>query len=136
MLKTDNQIRILSWNVRSFHTEQKTLREEIRRLKPHITVLQETGMWIENEPDLQWAGAKILNLEAQQRRRGGLAIIMAPEVEFTEIRRDFNGEVDSRHQRDNLDEQYVEKVLIFSSDHAIRNEEVEGQLLTQLDRLT
>lgn len=46
--------------------------------------------WIENYTDLCWTGAKILNMERVQQpkgRRGGIEIIISPDVEFTELHR-------------------------------------------------
>lgn len=90
MIRTKSNVRIMSWNVQDFSTLQDQLREEIMRMKPHITVVQETGMWIDNEKDFRWPGAKILNIEAQQTtkgKRGGLEVIISPNVEYTELYR-------------------------------------------------
>lgn len=75
-------------NVRSFNTGTADLREEILKQQPHIVVLQETLMWIFNDRDLNWAGDTILTMEPIQQtkgKRGGLAVISSPEVEFTEL---------------------------------------------------
>lgn len=82
----------MTWNVRSFNTETTQLGEEIKRQQPHIVLLQETMMWIVNDIHLNpsWSGATILNMEAIKQtkgRRGGLDVIIGPDVEFTELYR-------------------------------------------------
>lgn len=136
MTRIADQIRVMSWNVRGFNTIQDELQAEILRWKPHIAVLQETQMWIENERDLKWPGAKILNMEAQQLtvgKRGGLAVIISPEINYTEIHIEYIGDDRTRQERENLTEHHLQNISIFDSEALTPEEDVDGHILVQLE---
>lgn len=89
MTATDS-IGVLTWNVRGYNSETSSLRDEIVKQNPHVVILQGKMTWIENDEVLNCAGAKCLIMTAIQQfkgKRGGLAIIFNPEVEFTGLYR-------------------------------------------------
>lgn len=137
MTSTD-QIKILTWNVRGFNSKTTALRDEILRHKPHIVILQDSMKWIDNETDLGWSGSKVLNMEAIQQlkgRRGGLAVIVSPELEFTEKYRCAVG-IDFEAQKESLPPpEHTELVNLFNVENALPEGDVDvsQQLAAEID---
>lgn len=56
-------------------------------------------------------------------KRGGLALIISPDVKFTKLKRHFVGDVNKSHERDNLTSENVELPSILNSEQSILNED-------------
>lgn len=82
------RLRVMSLNVRSFGANQKTIKEDVLRQKPHLLILQETTRWIKNDTDLGWPGVTIYNIPPVPMTRGnkgGIAVIVCPELKIQEL---------------------------------------------------
>lgn len=112
----------MTWNVRGFNTFQAQLWEEINRQQPHIVVLQETMMWVSNDRDFGWEGARILNMESVRQtkgRRGGLAMIISPDVEYTELHSYAIGVETEAEKGDTPSAEHVELVTLLNAEAAL-----------------
>lgn len=89
---------------------------------------------VDNDLHLNWPGARILNMEAVKQvkgKRGGLAIIISPELEYTEIIRLFVGEDKVDHAKANTGRRRTQVASIFGSEHVIPNEELDAQAIEE-----
>lgn len=90
--------------------------------------MQETMKWIENYAGLRWTGATILNMEAVQQpkgRRGGLAIIISPYIEFTELHRTAIGIDLEALKEPPLAPEHVQVANLFNTEDLLPSGEVD-----------
>lgn len=124
--------------MQSFNTETDQLRTEIIKQNPHVIIPQETMKWITKD-DLNWPGAIILNMEAIKQtkgRRGGVAIIIHPDLEYTELHRDAIGIDFDILKGQALPPEHVELVNLFNTENAIPDEAMDILLSIVADVVT
>lgn len=129
-MNTTDNIRILTWNVRGYNLETIQLRDEIIRQKPHIVIMQETMAWIENDKILNWAGARVMNMEAIQQvkgKRGGLAIIVIPEIDFTELHRCAVGIDLDKLQKAEVEPEHIQLVNVSNVEECLPEDETNAE---------
>lgn len=127
-MTTTEDIRILTWNIRGFNSEQDKLREEITRQQPHIVILQETMTWINAGTDICWTGTRVLKKEAINKtkgKRGGLTIFISPNIEFTELYRTAIGPDFEKAQNVTQLTELEGPISIFNAEEAMPEGEID-----------
>lgn len=122
------KLRVMSWNVRSFGANQKAIKEEILRQKPHLLILQETRMWIKNDTDLGWPGATIYNIPPVPMTRGnkgGLAVIVCPELKSQELSCSNPAAADYAREEEFRDPLHTEQVSIDNVEDLMPEEDLD-----------
>lgn len=93
-------------------------------------------MWVVNDKSLNWSGARVLIMAAVQQtkgRRGGLALIIIRDIEYTEINRTFIGDQGQNRETEHLNQEHLQEVTIFNSEDSFPDEYIDVEYFVELE---